>query len=43
MTPVYASLLSEEPILTAAAPVFDAGEFAGVVGFDINIDSWIKI
>ncbi len=43
LTAIYPSLLSEELILTAAAPVFEAGEIAGVVGFDINIDSWTKI
>ncbi len=43
ITTVYPSLISGEPIFTVAAPVYDEGRLAGVLGFDINIDSWTKI
>ncbi|HXU45525.1 MAG TPA: methyl-accepting chemotaxis protein [Thermoanaerobaculia bacterium] len=43
ITPVYSSLISGEPIFTAATPVFDGADLAGVLGIDINIDSWTKI
>ncbi len=44
LTPLFESLLTEKQIFTAAAPVFDGkGQVAGVVGLDINVDSWTKI
>ncbi|RPH53241.1 hypothetical protein EHM82_08745, partial [bacterium] len=43
LTPVFSSLLSGQPIFTAATPIFDNGELAGVLGLDVNVDSWTKI
>jgi methyl-accepting chemotaxis protein len=43
LTPLFDSLLTEKPIFTAAAPVYDKGQLAGVLGLDINVDSWTKI
>jgi methyl-accepting chemotaxis protein len=43
LTPLFESLLTEKQIFTAAAPVIEKGQLAGVVGLDINIDSWTKI
>jgi len=44
ITPLFNSLLTAAPIFTAAAPVYRAdGELAGVLGLDINVDSWTKI
>ena len=43
LTPKFISLLSEQPIFTAAAPVYEKGELAGVLGLDVNLDSWSKI
>jgi methyl-accepting chemotaxis protein len=46
LTPVFDSLLSGRPIFTAASPVYAGGpgsELAGVLGLDVNIDSWTKI
>jgi methyl-accepting chemotaxis protein len=43
LTPLFDSLLTEKPIFTAAAPVYDRGQLAGVLGLDINVDSWTKI
>ena len=43
ITPLFNSLLSSQPIFTAAAPVFEKGELAGVLGLDVNVDSWTKI
>jgi len=44
ITPVYESLLSGEPCFTVAAPIKeDAGRIVGVLGLDINVDSWTKI
>ena len=43
LTPLFESLLTEKPIFTAAAPVYERGQLAGVLGLDINVDSWTKI
>ncbi len=43
LTPLFDSLLTEKQIFTAAAPVYERGQLAGVVGLDINVDSWTKI
>jgi hypothetical protein len=43
LTPLFNSLLTEKPIFTAAAPVYERGQIAGVLGLDINVDSWTKI
>ena len=43
LTPLFNSLLTEQPIFTAATPVYERGELAGVLGLDVNVDSWTKI
>ena len=44
ITPVYESLLSGEPCFTVAAPVKSEDEtIIGVMGVDVNVDSWTKI
>jgi methyl-accepting chemotaxis protein len=43
LTSKFVSLLSEQPIVTAAAPVYEKGELTGVLGLDVNLDSWSKI
>ncbi|HBL27985.1 MAG TPA: hypothetical protein DD490_14200 [Acidobacteria bacterium] len=43
LTPRFISLLSEQPIFTAATPIYEKGELAGVLGLDVNLDSWSKI
>ncbi len=44
ITPVYDSLLSGEPCFTVAAPVkSEDGRIQGVLGLDVNVDSWTKI
>jgi len=43
LTPLFDSLLSGAPIFTAATPVYRNGELAGVLGLDVNVDSWTKI
>jgi len=43
LTPLFNSLLSGQPIFTAASPVYENGELAGVLGLDVNVDSWTKI
>jgi methyl-accepting chemotaxis protein len=44
ITPVYESLLSGEPCFTVAAPVKEeGGRIVGVLGLDVNVDSWTKI
>ncbi len=43
LTPLFDSLLSGQPIFTAASPVFEKGELEGVLGLDVNVDSWTKI
>jgi methyl-accepting chemotaxis protein len=43
LTQLFESLLTEKQIFTAAAPVYEKGQLAGVVGLDINVDSWTKI
>ncbi len=44
ITPVYESLVSGEQCFTVAAPVKDDGEqIIGVLGVDVNVDSWTKI
>jgi len=43
LTPLFNSLLSGQPIFTAAAPIYENGELEGVLGLDVNVDSWTKI
>ncbi|HEV2854415.1 MAG TPA: methyl-accepting chemotaxis protein [Thermoanaerobaculia bacterium] len=43
LTPLFNSLLSGQPIFTAASPVYEKGELEGVLGLDVNVDSWTKI
>jgi len=43
LTPLFNSLLSGQPIFTAATPVYERGELEGVLGLDVNVDSWTKI
>ena len=44
ITPVYESLVSGEQCFTVASPVKnDGGEISGVLGIDVNVDSWTKI
>jgi methyl-accepting chemotaxis protein len=44
ITPVYESLLSGESCFTVAAPVKgEDGKTVGVLGLDVNVDSWTKI
>jgi methyl-accepting chemotaxis protein len=43
LTPLFESLLSGRPIFTAAAPIYENGELEGVLGLDVNVDSWTKI
>jgi methyl-accepting chemotaxis protein len=44
ITPVYESLLSSESCFTVAAPVRGPeGKTVGVLGLDVNVDSWTKI
>src|SRR5215210_7127376 len=43
LTSKFVSLLSEQPIFTAAAPIYEKGELVGVLGLDVNLDSWSKI
>jgi methyl-accepting chemotaxis protein len=43
LTPLFNSLLSGQPIFTAASPVYENGELEGVLGLDVNVDSWTKI
>lgn len=44
ITPVYDSLLSGESCFTVAAPVkTEDGKPVGVLGLDVNVDSWTKI
>ena len=43
LTPLFESLLSGEPIFTAATPIYERGDLVGVLGLDVNVDSWAKI
>jgi methyl-accepting chemotaxis protein len=43
LTPRFNSLLSGQPIFTAATPVYEKGELVGVLGLDVNVDCWTKI
>jgi len=43
LTPLFNSLFSGQPIFTAAAPLYQDGELMGVLGLDVNVDSWTKI
>jgi methyl-accepting chemotaxis protein len=43
LTPLFTSLFSGQPIFTAATPIYDQGELEGVLGLDVNVDSWTKI
>src|SRR5215203_2634594 len=43
LTPLFNSLLSGQPIFTAASPVYEKDELEGVLGLDVNVDSWTKI
>jgi hypothetical protein len=44
ITPLYDSLVSTEQCFTVAAPVKDdGGRIIGVLGMDVNVDSWTRI
>jgi methyl-accepting chemotaxis protein len=43
LTPLFDSLISGQPIFTAATPIYDRGQLAGVLGLDVNVGSWTKI
>jgi methyl-accepting chemotaxis protein len=43
LTPLFDSLISGQAIFTTATPVYERGELAGVLGLDVNVDSWTKI
>jgi methyl-accepting chemotaxis protein len=43
LTPLFNSLFSGRPIFTTATPIYDHGELQGVLGLDVNVDSWTKI
>jgi len=43
LTPLFNSLFSGRPIFTAATPIYVQGELEGVLGLDVNVDSWTKI
>jgi methyl-accepting chemotaxis protein len=43
LTPLFESLISGQPIFTAATPIYDGGTLTGVLGLDVNVDSWTKI
>jgi methyl-accepting chemotaxis protein len=43
LTPLFNSLLSGQPIFTAATPLYVEGELEGVLGLDVNVDSWTRI
>jgi methyl-accepting chemotaxis protein len=43
LTPLFDSLISNQPIFTAATPIYDRGQLAGVLGLDVNVGSWTKI
>jgi hypothetical protein len=40
VTPVFVSLLSEERVVTAAAPFSSEGDAVPVLGIDINLERW---
>jgi methyl-accepting chemotaxis protein len=43
LTPLFDSLISGQSIFTAATPIYERGEIVGVLGLDVNVDSWTKI
>jgi len=43
LTPLFESLISGQPIFTAATPLYEGGQLTGVLGLDVNVDSWTKI
>jgi methyl-accepting chemotaxis protein len=43
LTPLFDSLISGQPIFTAATPLYERGELIGVLGLDVNVDCWTKI
>ncbi|HXO20235.1 MAG TPA: methyl-accepting chemotaxis protein [Thermoanaerobaculia bacterium] len=43
LTPLFNSLLTGAPIFTAASPIYRDGDLVGVLGLDVNVDSWTKI
>jgi methyl-accepting chemotaxis protein len=40
VTPVMTSILTNEKVVTAAAPFFDDGELVAVLGIDVNLERW---
>jgi hypothetical protein len=40
VTPVFTSLLSEERVVTAAAPFLAGERVSAVLGIDINLERW---
>jgi methyl-accepting chemotaxis protein len=43
LTQQFNSLLTEQPIFTAASPLYEKGDLVGVLGLDVNVDHWTKI
>jgi methyl-accepting chemotaxis protein len=43
LTPLFDSLISGQTIFTAATPIYQRGNLTGVLGLDVNVDSWTKI
>ena len=43
LTPLFNSIVSGQPIFTAATPIYERGQLEGVLGLDVNVDSWTKI
>ncbi|HVR09858.1 MAG TPA: methyl-accepting chemotaxis protein [Thermoanaerobaculia bacterium] len=43
LTPLFDSLISGQQIFTAATPLYERGQLSGVLGLDVNVDSWTKI
>jgi methyl-accepting chemotaxis protein len=43
LTPLFKSLLSDQPIFTAATPIYVDHQLMGVLGLDVNVDHWTKI
>lgn len=40
VTSVMTSILTEEKVVTAAAPFYDDGELVAVLGIDVNLERW---
>ena len=40
VTSVMTSILTNEKVVTAAAPFYDDGELVAVLGIDVNLERW---